>query len=331
MGTNAMKKSLSFAVLILLILALFLLSVNLGGLHVSPWELFRGIFLAYDENIAIIWDLRFPRIFIALLAGASMAVSGVLFQAVMKNPLADPGIIGISAGARFTAMAVTALFPSLFFAGPVFAFIGGFAAFLLIYSLSWSSNLDPLRLILVGVAVNAVFSGLIEAGDYMSGGSQTIAAAIVDANITMKTWDDVQLLAAYVLLGLLAALFIAKPCNLLLLEDKTGRNLGVNITRMRFGVSVIAVLLASMSTAVAGVMGFVGLIGPHMARLFVGSDHKVLIPFSMLMGAFIVLAADTLGRTALYPLEIPAAIVLSVLGGPFFIFLLLRSGRHHGN
>lgn len=326
-----MKKAAGFIVLCGMLVCLFLLSVNLGGLHVTPGALLRGIFIEYDENVAIIWDLRFPRIIIAMLAGASMAVSGTLFQAVMKNPLADPGIIGVSSGAGFTAMLVTLLFPSLFFLSPVFAFAGGIAAFVLIYALSWSANLNPLRLILVGIAVNAVFAGLIEAMRYMTGGVQSGVASIVNANITMKTWDDVRMLAVYALIGLSASCFVASPCNMLLLEDKTVRNLGVNVTRMRAAVSVIAVLLASITTAVAGIIGFVGLIGPHLARLFVGSDHKALIPFSLLMGGFIVLLADTVGRTLLYPLEIPASIVMSVAGGPFFIFLLIRSGRHHGN
>jgi iron complex transport system permease protein len=327
----AKKKSISFLVLGALLLGLFYLAVNTGSIQVSPAELFRGIFLQYDEQVAVIWDLRFPRIIIAVLAGSAMAVSGALFQAVMKNPLADPGIIGISSGASFTALIITLFFPSLFFLGPFFAFLGGLASFVLIYSLAWRSHLNPLRLILVGVAVNAVFSGLIQSLDYLSAGSQTAAAAIVNANITMKTWEDVKLLGVYTVIGLLASLLVPKQCNLFLLEDKTVRNLGVNIERLRVAVSLVAVLLASITTAVAGVIGFVGLIGPHLARLFVGSDHRALIPFSILMGGFIVLLADTLGRTILYPYEIPAAIVMMVVGGPFFIFLLLRSGKYYGN
>ncbi len=324
------KKTISFLVLGALLLGLLLLAVNVGSIRVGPGELLRGIFWQYDEKVAIIWDLRFPRIIIAVLSGAAMAVSGALFQAVMKNPLADPGIIGISSGAGFTALIVTLFFPSLFFLGPLFAFAGGFAAFVLIYSLAWRSDLSPLRLILVGVAVNAVFSGLIQALNYLGTGSD-MAAAIVNANISMKTWKDVELLGVYSVIGLLASLLVPKQCNLLLLEDKTVRNLGVNVDKLRTVVSLVAVLLASITTAVAGVIGFVGLIGPHLARLFVGSDHKALIPFSILLGGFIVLLADTLGRTVLYPHEIPASIVMMIVGGPFFIFLLLRSGKHYGN
>lgn len=326
-----MKKWVCFLVLGAMLLGLFLLSVNLGSISVSPGELFRGIFVQYDEQVAIIWDLRLPRIIIAVLSGASMAVSGALFQAVMKNPLADPGIIGISSGAAFTALAVTMFFPALFFLGPVFAFAGGIVSFMIIYSLAWRSDLHPLRLILVGVAVNAVFTGLIQALEYLSAGNQTVAAAVVNANIAMKTWADVELLSVYAVIGLAVSLLVTSQCNLLLLDDKTVRNLGVHVNRLRIIVSVAAVLLASITTAVAGVIGFVGLIGPHLARLFVGSDHRRLLPFSMLLGGFIVLLADTVGRRLLYPHEIPAYIVMAVVGGPFFIFLLLRSGKYYGN
>lgn len=324
-----MKKSICFFVLAILLIALIFTSVNMGSLKVSFWGLIRGLFIEYDENVAIIYDLRFPRIVIALLSGAALAVSGVLFQAVMKNPLADPGIIGISAGASFAAAVVALFFPSLFFLSPVFAFIGGIAAFLLVYILSWRSRLTPVRLILVGVAVNSVFTGLLEALNYMTGGSQSIVASIVNANISMKTWDDVSLLIWYVAFGLISAVFTTAQCNLLSLEDKTVRNLGVNVMAVRFVISLIAVLLASITTAVAGPVSFLGLIVPHIGRLLIGSDHKALVPFSILLGSFTMLLADTLGRVIAYPYEIPASIVMSVIGGPFFIFLLLRSERIH--
>ena len=135
-------------------------SVNIGSLQVSPSELFRGLFIERIENVAAIYDLRFPRIVISLFAGAAVAVSGVLFQAVLKNPLADPGIIGISSGASFVAVLVTAFLPSLYFFTPLFAFAGGVLAFFLVYSLSWKGGLSPLRIILTGVAVSAMFTGL---------------------------------------------------------------------------------------------------------------------------------------------------------------------------
>ena len=324
------KKILSFVITAAGLLGLFLLAVNTGTLKVSPIELFNGLFVEYDPNVATIYDLRFPRIFIAMFGGAATAVSGVLLQAVMKNPLADPGIIGVSSGASLAAVLITAFLPSAFFFTPFIAFLGGMIAFLLVYSLSWKGGLSPLRIILVGVAVNAIFTGLMSAFNSGTGSSYSGAASIVNANITQKTWDDFGTLVIYVVVGIIASFFVCGRCNLLALEDKTARSIGVNVTRSRIIISVIAVLLASISTAIIGPISFLGLIVPHIARLLVGSDHKVLVPYSVLLGAFTLLLADTIGRTIAAPYEISAAVIMSVIGGPFFIILLRRSKGNYG-
>ncbi|MCD7855165.1 MAG: iron ABC transporter permease [Clostridiales bacterium] len=325
------KKILSFVIITALLIGLFVFAVNSGSLKVSYGQLFRGLFVEPDETVSIICDLRFPRIIIAMLAGAALAVSGVLFQAVLKNPLADPGIIGISSGASFVSALIIAYFPTLFFFTPVFSFMGGMAACILVYSLSYKNGFSPLRIILVGVATDAVFSGLSSAFNSMSGQSYTSASELINANISMKTWQDVRLLSIYVIIGLLFAVIISGRCNLLALEDKTVRSLGVNVTALRLIVSVVAVLLASITTAVAGAVSFVGLIVPHMGRILVGSEHKLLIPFSALLGAFTLLLADTVGRLIAYPYEISPAVIMSVVGGPFFIILLKRSDKTYGN
>lgn len=319
---------LSFVIMLLLLAGLFFAAVNIGSLKVTFPELLKGLFVEYNDNVATIYDLRFPRIVISMLAGAAIAVSGVLFQAVLKNPLADPGIIGISSGASFVAVLITAFAPSLFFFTPLFAFLGGVVAFGLVYSLSWKGGLSPLRIILVGVAVDAMFTGLSSGLNAMNGGNMSGVAAIVNGNITMKTWDDVRTLVPYVLIGLVLALAMTKVCNLLALEDRTARSLGINVNQMRIIISLIAVLLASISTAVAGVISFLGLIVPHIGRILVGSDHKALVPFCALFGAFTFLLADTIGRTIAAPYEVSASIIMSVVGGPFFIILLRRSGKY---
>ena len=205
-------------------------------------------------------------------------------------------------------------------------------AFVLVYSLSWKGGLSPLRIILVGVAVDAMFTGLSSALNSMNGGNMSGVAAIVNGKITMKTWDDVKTLVPYVVIGLVLALVMTKMCNLLALEDKTARSLGINVNAMRIVISLIAVLLASISTAVAGavagVISFLGLIVPHIGRILVGSDHKALVPFSALFGAFTFLLADTIGRTIAAPYEVSASIIMSVVGGPFFIILLRRSKKY---
>lgn len=178
---------LAFAVMILLLTVLFFASVNIGSLKVGVPDILQGMIGKGSEEVSTVFDLRLPRIFISILAGAATAVSGVLFQAVLKNPLADPGIIGISSGATFAAILITAFAPTLFFFTPVFAFFGGVLAFCLVYTLSWKGGLSPLRVILTGVAVNAMFTGLSSGLNSMNGGNMSGVAAIVNGNITMKT------------------------------------------------------------------------------------------------------------------------------------------------
>lgn len=314
------RKIISFLITGAALIVLFLVAVNTGSLKASPEQILRGLFVAYDETVATIYSLRFPRILIAMLAGASVAVSGVMLQAVMKNPLADPGIMGISSGAGMAAVLVTAFAPSLYLAVLVFAFLGGVFACGLVYLLSWKGDLSPLRVILTGVAVNAFFTGLMSAGESMMGANYSGAASIVNGNITMKTWEDFRMLFIYAVIGLVLAVFLALKCDILGLEDQTIRSLGIRVNAVRLIVSAAAVLLASISTAVVGSISFLGLLVPHIARLLVGNSHKVLIPYTMLLGAFTLLLADTIGRTIAYPYEINAAVVMAVIGGPSFIY-----------
>ena len=309
------------------LLLLLFASVNIGSIKVTPMQMLKGLFVAYDEQVATIYHLRFPRIFIAMAGGAAVAVSGVLLQAVMKNPLADPGILGISSGASLASVLITMFFPAMFFSIPVFAFFGGIAACALVYVLSWKGGLHPLRVILTGVAVNAFFTGLLSAGNSMLGKDYNGAASIIDGNISMKTWEDFKMLIFYTVIGLVLSLVLAKYCDILGLEDKTILSLGIHVNAARMGISVVAVLLASVSTAVMGSISFLGLLVPHIARLLVGSSHKILLPYTMILGAFTLLAADTLGRTIAYPYEISAAVVMAVIGGPCFILLLRRSAH----
>lgn len=324
------RKVAAFLVVCAGLVLLFLFAVNTGSLQVSPLQLVNGLFVAYDPDVATVYDLRFPRIFIAMVGGAATAVSGVLLQAVIRNPLADPGIIGINAGASLAAILVTAFLPALFYFTPLFAFAGGLIAFALVYSLSWKGGLSPLRIILVGVAVSAMFTGVSSALDSGTGSSMSSVTSIVDANITMKTWSDFWTLLAYAAVGLVLALCVWKRCDLLALSDQTARSIGVNVDRTRIFVSCVAVLLASISTAIIGPISFLGLIVPHIARLLVGSGHKTLIPFSIVLGAFCLLLADTLGRTIAAPYEISAAVIMSVVGGPAFILLLRKARGTYG-
>ncbi|MBN2980903.1 MULTISPECIES: FecCD family ABC transporter permease [Cohnella] len=325
------KKVLSFVVVIALLLAVVAYSTATGSIKVGFWELLQGLWTGTNEQVEVIRDLRLPRLIVALFVGASLAVSGVLLQAVMRNPLADAGVIGISSGAGLISLLFVTIFPALFFWLPFFAFLGGAFAFFLVYSLSWKSGLSPIRIVLVGIAINATFTGLGQSFNYRGSYAVTSVNQATTSIFTLKTWTDVQTMLIYGTAGLALAMLLSSWCNLLAMQDKTARNLGLPVNRARLLVSIVAVLLAAVATAIGGLIAFVGLLVPHIARFLVGSDHRILIPFSALAGALLILTADTLGRTILAPTEIPASIMMTVIGGPFLIFLLRRSARVHGN
>ncbi|MEI3613204.1 FecCD family ABC transporter permease [Pseudogracilibacillus sp. SO30301A] len=325
------KGLISFIIVIVLLFVATIYSVTSGSIQVTFTELVKGLITGTNNEVQVIKDLRLPRIIIAIFAGAALSVSGVLLQSVMRNPLAEPGIIGVSSGAGFMAMLMVSIFPTLFFYMPLFAFIGGALAFFLVYSFSWKSGFDPLRMILIGVAINAIFTSLSQTFNYRGSYTSSMVQDVTTSTLSMKKWADVEIMVIYGSIGLILAFLVFSWCNYLALEDKTAKNLGLNVNVARFVISAIAVLLASVATATAGLFLFVGLLVPHIGRILVGTDHKLLIPFSSLLGALLILLSDTLGRTIIAPNEIPASIIMALIGGPFLIFLLRKSDRIYGN
>lgn len=321
MRSDVVRGAVGCAAAALLIFILALAAVKLGSISLSYREILEGFFVKYDKRVAAVYDLRFPRIIISVLGGAALSCSGLLFQAVLRNPLADPGIIGISGGSALAASVVTAFFPALYFSVPLFAFCGGIAAFMIIYSLSWKGTLDPVRIILTGIATAAVFSGCSE---IISGMSQRGGVSVSVSGMSQLVWTDVKLLMVYSVIGIAAAFALAPACNLMSLEDRTVRGLGINIDRLRVVISVTAVFLVSGVTAVTGVIGFLALIVPHIARRMTCSDYRILVPFCALAGGFTLLLADTVGRCIAAPAEVSASVIMSIIGGPFFIILLKR-------
>ena len=329
-----MKKSrviLIYLISIIILLGLTLYAAKTGSIEMTFGKLIRGLFVEYDPDVATIYDLRFPRIIIAILAGAALATSGVLLQAVMQNPLTDPGIIGISSAASLSASLVMILLPQLYYLTPAFSVLGGLLAYLLIYSLAWNGGSNPIKLILVGVALNMTLMGINETIKSMMGGNLTNVQSIIEGNVAQKTWADVRIMAVYGIIFLIISLFTIRTANLLQLEDQTAKSLGVNVNRDRFILALIAIILASVSTAIVGVIGFLGLVVPHIARIILGSNHKRLIPYSMILGAITLLLSDTLGRVIAYPYEINPSVVMTVVGGIFFITLLKIGGKNYGN
>lgn len=318
------KKIISFIIVSALLFVTIVYSATTGSIQMGFFEFIGALFEQENSKMEAIRDLRFPRIIVALFAGAALSVSGVLLQSVMRNPLADAGIIGISSGAAFVQLFIISFFPALFFMTPLFAFMGGAFACFLVFALSWKSGLSPLKLILVGIAINAMFTGLTEAFISFGGSLNVSASSVIGSNLTMRTWKDVTMITTYGSVGLIAAFALYSWCNLLVLQDKTAKSIGFNVAIARLLIASVAVLLSAISVVVAGVIAFVGLLVPHIARRIVGYDHKVLIPFTALSGALLILVADTIGRTIVAPLEIPASTIMAIIGGPFLIFLLRK-------
>ena len=312
------KKAIgAFVVTGLLLIATILFSINTGSLSIN------------GANIDIIMDLRIPRILISIVGGVGIAVSGVLLQAVMKNPLADPGILGISAGSSLSAILITGLVPSMYFLTPIFSFIGGVVACFLVYTLSWKDGLSAFRIILVGITINTVFVALIDCAESLMGGNNALAS-FTESRLSMKGWDDFYMLLTYSVVFVVLGVLLASRCDLLALEDRTVGSLGINVTALRIKVSAVAVFLAAICTSVLGTVSFLGLLAPYIGRMLVGSGHKTLIPYSMIAGALLMLLADTTGRTIAAPNEISAAVIMAVIGGPCFIVLLRRASGSYG-
>ncbi|WP_018591118.1 FecCD family ABC transporter permease [Terrisporobacter glycolicus] len=320
------KKTLYIVASVIFLFIVSLVSMKLGSLDISYGELIKGIFINSNEgNMSIIRELRFPRIIIAVLVGGNLAICGVLLQVVVKNPLADPGITGISAGASLVAVLIMVLFPGLSNLKPILAFCGGLISALLVFSIAYDKGFSPLRIILAGVAINAMLSAMSSILTTVNSTGISSVTNWLNGSLATVTWSDAKMLVIYSLIGVLISFTLRQTCNLMSLGDKTAKSLGVNINKQRVIISAVAVFLASISTGVAGIISFVGLIVPHIGRFLIGSDHKYLIPFSFTMGAILLLIADTVGRCLFVPYEIPVGLVMSVIGGPFFIFLLRRS------
>lgn len=315
-----------FAVLAALLVAAFLIGVGTGTISLSPAEVFQGVF--GDEAFEwrrVVWDIRLPRVILAGLVGMNLATSGVILQAVMGNPLADPGIIGVSAGAGLFGIVVLLVFPSLFMMVPLFAFIGAMLAAFTIYILAWRGGIQPIRVILAGVAVSTLCGAGISAVMLLFSEQVQGALLFMNGSLSMRGWNEVQILWPYSLLALIAVVVCVRRLDVIVLGDDIARSMGMNVQANRILLTAIAALLAAGSVSAVGLLGFVGLIVPHMMRMILGTSHALLVPGSMLFGAALVILSDTAARTVFSPLELPVGIAMAVLGVPFFLFLLRRA------
>lgn len=311
-----------------MLLILLVLLTTVGSVNLSFGEIISA--LINDDNkmvTTIVYKMRLPRNILAVLVGANLAVSGVLLQSVMKNPLADPGITGVSTGASVAAIIILLVAPQFTSILPIAAFIGGAIACMLVFVMAYKNGLKPGRIVLAGVAINTILGGVISYLSTMYSDRIQSAMLWLNGSLATKTWADVEMLFIYSVIGLIVSLLLIRSANVLQLGDDAATNLGFNVNLTRLLISVVAVFLAATSTAVVGVISFVGLIVPHISRMIMGSDHKFTIPFSIILGSMVLLVADTLGRTIGGAVEIPVGVIMSIVGGPFFLYLLRKRGN----
>lgn len=328
MFANNMDRSLR-RVLVLLFFALMavvglILSISKGALQVSPGEVLQALTASSGTQYQVIWNIRLPRTIVGALVGIHLALAGAILQGVMKNPLADPHIVGVSSGAGLAGVAVLAILPGYEYLVTPVAFIGAMAAAGLVYLLAWKGGIRPVRIILAGVAVSAFLNAGISG--LMVFYSDRVHSAVMwmVGGLSARSWPHVDMILPYTIIGLLLAAIGAKSLNLLNLGDDLARGLGLNVEFSRLWLTAAAALLAASAVSVVGLLGFVGLIVPHGARLLIGSDHRYLLPASALLGIGVVTLSDTLARTAFSPIEIPVGIIMAFLGAPFFLYLLRR-------
>ncbi|MDO4179074.1 MAG: iron ABC transporter permease [Phascolarctobacterium sp.] len=328
---SVLKISSTCLVLLAILFLISIFALTLGTAPLSMSQVLDAVLgKGPEEAQVIVNNLRMPRIVLAAEVGACLAVSGALMQAVMRNPLADPGIIGVSAGAATAATTVLLLFPGLLALVPVFAFGGAMLACVLIYILAWRGGVDPVRIILSGVAINTVLGAYNSFLQMLNSDNLSGVLAFMNGSIAGRGWDDIQIITFYASIGIVLALCCVKSANILQLGDEMATGLGVNVSNIRIFLSAVGAFLAACTVAAAGMIGFIGLVVPHISRMFVGSDYKALLPVSTVLGAVLLVAADTLGRTLVSGMEIPVGIVMAATGGPFFLYMLRKKARVSG-
>lgn len=318
-------KIIVLAVLGLAVAAAFIIGNVVGTMNISVSDIIDTVKGNHSGTAnKVIWNIRLPRMILAGLVGINLALSGSILQGVMKNPLADPSIIGISSGAGLFGIMLLVVFPQWQNLVPIAAFGGAMLAAVIIYILAWKGGIDPTRIVLSGVAVSALFSAGISAilvfySDRVHG-----ALTFMNGSLSSRSWSEVQAILPYTIIGLILSFLFSDKLNILVLGDDTARGLGLNVELTRLGFTALAALLAASAVSVVGLLGFVGLIVPHSIRLILGNNYRWMFPATALLGASLVMFSDTFARTVMSPTEIPVGIVMAVLGVPFFLYLLRK-------
>ncbi|WP_342496577.1 iron ABC transporter permease [Bacillus sp. FSL K6-3149] len=320
-------------VLLCLSVAVVLYSLNTGTLKLNPLVVVKTLFGFGDfQSETVLFDYRLPRIVVTMLAGIGLGIAGGILQSLSRNPLADPGIIGLNAGAAFGLIVFVTYFhalegnPSLLI--PLFTFGGGLLAAAVIVLLAYDrqEGLVPIRLILVGIAVAAGFSALtLFLSLKLDEDTYTFASRWLVGNVWGRDWIHVLALLPWIVCLVPLTLMQSSTLNALTLGDAVASSVGVRVQRQRLLLLTLAVGLASASVSMTGGIGFIGLVAPHLARRLVGSLHQYFLPVSALLGLLILVSADTIGRSIFAPNAIPAGVVVAFIGAPYFLYLLTKT------
>lgn len=314
----------------LALLALALVATNMGAMRLSISVLWQ----AHDDALRHIWlNIRLPRVLLAALVGGALALSGCVMQGLFRNPLADPGLLGISSGAAL-AVGLSVVLPLALpavlalYVPMLAAFLGSLAVTLVIFLLSRRGDNNLSRLLLVGIAINALCGAAVGVLSWFSNDTQLRQLSLWGmGSLGQAQWSTLLATASFVLPASIGIALLAPRLNLLQLGDEEAHYLGVDVKRTQRRLLILSALLVAAAVAVSGVIGFVGLVIPHLVRMWLGADHRWLIPGSVLAGAMLLLVADTFARTLVAPAEMPVGLLTSLLGGPWFLAMIFRQRR----
>lgn len=331
------------ALLALLLLSALLLGIGIGPVGVPPDVAVAALLSRFglqldiavsQQQMAVLWSIRLPRVVLGALVGGGLAVSGALLQGVFRNPLADPGLIGVSSGAALGAVAVIVLGLAPFgpFTLPLAAFLAGALTTLLVYRIARRhGRTEVATLLLVGLALNALAGAATGLLTYLADDAELRSIVFwTMGGLGGALWETLLAAAPCIVLAILLAPVLGRRLNLFALGEAEARHLGVEVEQIKRAAVLLAALATGAAVAMAGPIGFIGLIVPHIVRLLMGPDHRSLLPACALGGATLLVLADLLARTVAAPAEIPVGLITALAGGPFFLLLILRTRRQYG-
>ena len=312
-----------------ILIGVCILGLTMGPSSVSVTDIVNLITGQQISQTAesIILHVRLPRVLGAVFAGSALAVSGAVIQSVLDNPLASPNIIGINSGAGLAVLLAASMLPHMLWLLPLAAFLGSLITAALIFGISAGSSASKLTVILAGIAITTVFGAGMNTILIVNPDAYVGSATFLVGGLSGVMLSDIFWPAIYIVAGVLLSLMFGSKLNLLALGDQTAHSLGVNVARTRLLLLGLAAILAGAAVSIAGLLGFVGLIIPHVMRFFVGHDNRKVIPVSIFAGAAFVVGCDVIARTLFAPYELPVGILMAFLGGPFFIYLILCNRR----